>query len=221
LDPFKITAIKGPTLSALTSPTLAGNIRVSVQHCTSWTPLIQNSDSEADNDNDDILSVPPSDSADSHLAVRSPTTVVENIRKHTLKHGQYKFLTEWLIFPVTQSTWEPIGTFVSENGTLNEALMEYANDNSEPVILKNAKRHHNIPRFQFSTPQNAQVAQTPEAPRKPGFQFTKPVGGGEQSSSSSYASGVKPIVSRYGTETSKIGVPNGRETTRKTPSEEP
>jgi len=167
------------------------------------------------------LSVPPSDSADSHLAVISPTTVVENIRKHTLKHGQYKFLTKWLSFLVTQSTWEPIGTFVSEDGTVNEALMEYANDNSEPLILKNAKRHHDRPRFQFSTPQNAQAAQTPEAPRKPGFQFTKPVGGGEQCSSSSNASGVQPTVIRYGTETSKIGVTNGRETTRKAPFQEP
>jgi len=138
-----------------------------------------------------------------------------------MKHGQYKFPTKWLSFPVTQSTWEPVGTFVSEDGTINVALMEYTNDNSEPLILENSKKHHDIPRFQFSTPQNAQAAKTPEAPRKPGFQFTKPVGGGEQSSSSSNAFGVQQTVNRYGTETSKIGIPNGRGTTRKTPSEEP
>jgi len=39
--------------------------------------------------------------------------------------------------------------------------------------------------------QDAQAARTPEAPRKPGFQFTKPVGGGKQISSSSNAFGVK------------------------------
>jgi len=99
--------------------------------------------------------------------------------------------------------------------------MEYANDNSETLILENAKKHHDIPRFQFSTPQNAKAAQAPEATRKPGFQFTKPVGGGEQRSSSSNAFGVQPTVIRYGTETSQIGVPNGHETTRKIPSKEP
>jgi len=79
LVPFKITAVKESKLSVLTSPTLASNINVFVQHCKSWTPLNQNSDFEDDNDNDEILSVPPSDSAESHLAVRSLINVVEKI----------------------------------------------------------------------------------------------------------------------------------------------
>lgn len=73
--------------------------------------------------------------------------------------------------------------------------------------------------FSVLNPQNAKAAQTPEAqtpeaPRKRVFKFIKPVGAGEQSSSSSNAFGVQPAGSRYATETSKIGVANP-------PSEEP
>jgi len=62
---------------------------------------------------------------------------------------------------------------MKHNGTINEAFMDYANDNSEPFILEKGKKHHDRPRFQFPTFQNAQAAQTKDTPQKPGFQFTK------------------------------------------------
>lgn len=54
---------------------------------------------------------------------------------------------------------------------------------------------------------------------KPGFQFTQPTGGGEQSSKSN-AFAVRTTGIRSGTEASKFGVPNHR-ITRETPSEQP
>jgi len=51
-----------------------------------------------------------------------------------------------------QSTWEPIGTFVFEDGTINEALMEYANDNSEPFNVYNTKKHQESTAFSVLKP---------------------------------------------------------------------
>jgi len=99
-----------------------------------------------------IFSVPEADSAYYNSAVVSPTNVVGNILKHALKHWKYKFLTKWLSFLVKQSKWEPMGTFLLDESTINETLMKYANENREPLNLENTKGTSRNNPFSVLTP---------------------------------------------------------------------
>ena len=143
--------------------------------------MIENSDSD-DDDDDMTETTPEYNSDDLEPDIPLSEQIVDKILKHKLSNGRLQFLTKWEGFPVSAATWEPISTFVYDDGRYNLALTEYAKEIGDPLILEKAKKYHNRPRFQFNPPKSTSSTDT-QASRKPGFRFSPILpGDGHQSS---------------------------------------
>lgn len=71
---------------------------------------------------------------------------VQKILKHRYKQG-WRFLVKWEGWPIEDSTWEPLKTFVSQDGSLNPKFLEYCTENRLEKILEQAKRYQDQMQF--------------------------------------------------------------------------
>lgn len=66
--------------------------------------------------------------------------VVEQIVRGEYRHGQWRFLTAWRGFSVTEQTWEPVSAFVLGKDKLNAKFVDFCEKHGLPQPLNQAKR---------------------------------------------------------------------------------
>ena len=128
----------------MASPSLGGIIEVPFEFCKKWDLLLEDhvfSDTEIFDDTEIPSPIPQHDSQDEIMDEAEEAELgfynVQKILKHKFQQG-WKFLVWWENFPISNSTWEPIQSFLLPNGSVNSVFKEYCLANGLTNILQKA-----------------------------------------------------------------------------------
>ena len=175
VGPFRFLEVMTRKIKVASSPSLGGEILVSIDQCKAWRSVMDDSSSDEDNDPEDDLTedtneenipttVKTSDISSSSTSVQptSPQSSYEFEKVIKRRHRQgWKFLTIWKGFPVSAATWEPLKTFILPDWRLNEAFLDFCRRESLDSLIEAAEQYARLrareanemppSRFEFTT----------------------------------------------------------------------